>query len=895
MRKIVSIFFCAAILSSLLSCSKSENNPPPQTFKAPAFTDEAIQRAAASALGESEGTIIVMNPRDGRIRAVINPRLAFEQAFPPGSAIKPFTALTALRSGIVDNDTRVQCKTTYRHEDFQIFCSHPRVNNSFKLHHALAYSCNYFFGTVAERMNGSGFFATLNSFGFGEKTGINANENSGELKQSDWKISTALGNDEKIIVTPIQLLSAFTAFVNGGHLLRPHISNSEKFTAQEIKNIPINPAHRSEIIEGMKGCTEFGTGAEAGFKKLPYDVIGKTGTSGASNGFRTQGWFISFLLNSKSVKNVSPEELNLGVVVFLKRSHGSEAAKVAGDFYRQLIFSDSQKIATVTPQSAIPNPQLITVHLVRENTTVSVELEDYIRGVLAAESSVETELEALKAQAIVSRTFALKNLKRHAKDGYDFCSLTHCQRYVQEIAEHNKASILQASDETRGQILNDNRKQTADVYFHAACGGMTTNLEAVWGAPSPSYLRSVKDDYCTTMSHKSWQQNIPMKDLLRAVQSDERSNPGSQLENIVVTKRDQSGRAEYLTIEGARRKQLRGWEFSLIVNRVLGWNILKSSRFEVSRQGNAFLFRGSGFGHGLGFCQEGAHVMARRGMKAAEILAHYLPGAKLKSEEISSLNDALPSNLLMIMPIVYLVYWECLGWERLSLGAPASCGRNLGEQIPAMKSNPCVRLARRMRALPVMALSPQQNLSSEHFKLSAPSNFPSRDTAEVLRTLENAHSDLQRRLNPTSIISTTKVIIHNSTGDFVGATGQPAWAAGATRDNLINLQPINVLRKRGILNTTLRHEFAHAVIEGLTKKQPPRWLLEGLAIHFAGEGKFYSQVPVKLNADDVEKKLVTAKTSSEMKTAYASAYQLVRELIVREKGEANVWKLALNR
>ena len=893
MRKIVSIFFYAAILSSLLSCSKPENNPPPQTFKAPAFADEAIQRAAASTLGESEGTIIVMNPRDGRIRAVINPRLAFEQAFPPGSSIKPFTALTALRSGIVDNDTRVQCKTTYRHENFQIICSHPRVNNSFKLHHALAYSCNYFFGTVAERMNGAGFFATLNSFGFGQKTGVNANESSGELKQSDWKISTALGNDEKIIVTPIQLLSAFTAFVNGGHLLRPNISNTEKFTAQEIKSIPINSAHRAEIIEGMKGCTEFGTGAETAFNKLPYDVIGKTGTSGASNGFRTQGWFVSFLLNTKNVKTVTPEELNLGVIVFLKRSHGSEAAKVAGEFYRQLIFSDSQKIATKTAQSQIQNPQSINVHLVRENTTISVDLEDYIRGVLAAESSVETELEALKAQAIVSRTFALKNLKRHAKDGYDFCSLTHCQRYVQEIAEHNKSFILQASDETRGQILNDDRKQTADVYFHAACGGMTTNLEAVWGAPSPSYLRSVKDDYCTTMSHKSWQQNILMKDLLRALQSDERSNPGSQLENIVVTKRDQSGRAEYLTIEGERRKQLRGWEFSLIVNRVLGWNILKSSRFEVLRQGNAFLFRGSGFGHGLGLCQEGAHVMARRGRKALEILAHYLPGAKLKSEEISSLNDALPSSLLMIMPIVYLIHWEDL------LGAPASCGRASQQDHLASQLICSPRLARKMRALPVKAFPvmvlPVEKISSEHFKLTAPANLPSRDAAEVLRTLETAHSDLQRRLQPTSITNSTNVIVHNSTGDFVAATGQSAWAAGATRGDTIHLQPIMTLRKKGILTSTLRHEFAHAAMEAFTKKQIPRWLLEGLAIHFAGEGKFYPPSKIKPTVEAAEKKLSTAKTPAEMKTAYAFAYQLVRELIVREKGEANVWKLALNR
>ena len=204
-----------------------------------------------------------------------------------------------------------------------------------------------------------------------------------------------------------------------------------------------------------------------------------------------------------------------------------------------------------------------------------------------------------------------------------------------------------------------------------------------------------------------------------------------------------------------------------------------------------------------------------------------------------------------------------------------------------------------MRALPVKAFPvmvfPVEKISSEHFKLSAPINLPSRDTAEILRTLENAHSDLQRRLQPTSITNSTNVIVHNSTGDFVAATGQPAWAAGATQGDTIHLQPIMTLRKKGILTTTLRHEFAHAAMEAFTKKQIPRWLLEGLAIHFAGEGKFYPPSKIKPTVEAAEKKLSAAKTPAEMKTAYAFAYQLVQEFIVREKGEANVWKLALIR
>jgi stage II sporulation protein D len=83
---------------------------------------------------------------------------------------------------------------------------------------------------------------------------------------------------------------------------------------------------------------------------------------------------------------------------------------------------------------------------------------------------------------------------------------------------------------------------------------------------------------------------------------------------------------------------LRGWDFKLIVGRTLGWNMLKSSRFEVTRAGPNFVFRGEGFGHGLGLCQEGAHALARRrGASYLQILRHYFPGTRLGGREASNL------------------------------------------------------------------------------------------------------------------------------------------------------------------------------------------------------------------------------------------------------------------
>src|SRR5205814_9433060 len=130
------------------------------------------------------------------------------------------------------------------------------------------------------------------------------------------------------------------------------------------------------------------------------------------------------------------------------------------------------------------NPQSTTVqvHLVTEDVTQELSLEDYVLGVMRAEGSMETEPEALKALAIAIRTYALKNHGRHAKDGYDFCSTTHCQRFiggnptVREGAASNQSTlpdgrvsdtIAAAVRATEGQFLIDDRGQPVDSYFGA--------------------------------------------------------------------------------------------------------------------------------------------------------------------------------------------------------------------------------------------------------------------------------------------------------------------------------------------------------------------------------------------------------------------------------------------
>src|SRR5262249_15924320 len=151
--------------------------------------------------------------------------------------------------------------------------------------------------------------------------------------------------------------------------------------------------------------------------------------------------------------------------------------------------------------------------------------------------------------------------------------------------------------------------------------------------------------------------------------------------------RDEAGRAEFITLEGEQRKTIRGWDFKIIVGRVLGWDVLKSSRFEVSRSGSSFVFRGSGFGHGLGPCQEGAHVMATRGASYQKILDKYFPGtvAKKINAKGDSKVDILPSTLRYTHSSIARATTDSrllnISSEHFSLAYPADVDRRVVNQI----------------------------------------------------------------------------------------------------------------------------------------------------------------------------------------------------------------------
>jgi stage II sporulation protein D len=250
-----------------------------------------------------------------------------------------------------------------------------------------------------------------------------------------------------------------------------------------------------------------------------------------------------------------------------------------------------------------------------------VGLEDYLAGVLPLENPPQWDLETLKAQAVVCRTFAVSSLQRHGADGFDVCPLTHCQVYRGASAEDPRTS--QAVSQTAGEIMTYDRKPI-EAYFHDDCGGMTESAEDVWGGRGNHlpYLNRVR---CP--SHKTWGAIITANDISRALQS-----PGvtaSDVKNLRVSSRTHSGRARTIVVSTRRHGDI-----ALSANTFrlrLGADTIKSTFWaRVHRRGSRWEIRGTGWGHGVGLCQCGAERLGERGWNYRRILAHYFQGISVE-------------------------------------------------------------------------------------------------------------------------------------------------------------------------------------------------------------------------------------------------------------------------
>jgi stage II sporulation protein D len=249
-----------------------------------------------------------------------------------------------------------------------------------------------------------------------------------------------------------------------------------------------------------------------------------------------------------------------------------------------------------------------------------VPLERYVAGAVAGEIPALWAEEALRAQAIVSRTYALHQRRAHAKRSHHVEAGTRSQVFA---GSNVPASVSGAVRDTRCQVLT-HRGAPILAVFHSASGGRTASAAEVWGRDL-GYLVSLPVDGEDDSPDTYWRVSVSRTTLSRALSA--AGHPIGRLEGTRVTSRSASGRVGQIQFRGQRGevvvtgRELRG---------MLGESTLRSTMFELRPSESGVVFVGSGHGHGVGMSQWGARGLAERGASYGEILSTFYPGTKLE-------------------------------------------------------------------------------------------------------------------------------------------------------------------------------------------------------------------------------------------------------------------------
>ncbi len=244
-----------------------------------------------------------------------------------------------------------------------------------------------------------------------------------------------------------------------------------------------------------------------------------------------------------------------------------------------------------------------------------VDMENYLASVLGSEMGASWPREALKAQAVVARSYTLVNKRKSRNRAFDVDASVLSQVYKGIKGEDSRTRA--AVDATRGEVLMVGG-EIVEGFYHSACGGQTEAAAAIWQG-SPAWFRSVKDPYCEAAPGYFWTHRIDYRELGRKLGV-------GPVTAVKVLDRGPGGRVLLAQFEGEGEQRLLAGDE---VRRLLGYANLKSTFFEISVEGATFLFKGSGSGHGVGLCQWGARGQAEKGRTYRQILAHYFPAARL--------------------------------------------------------------------------------------------------------------------------------------------------------------------------------------------------------------------------------------------------------------------------
>lgn len=272
-----------------------------------------------------------------------------------------------------------------------------------------------------------------------------------------------------------------------------------------------------------------------------------------------------------------------------------------------------------------------------------MDIEEYVRGVLPAEMPANWPIEALKAQAVAARTFALyrRSMRERAHAPYHLESTVMDQVFLTPLEDDRtsarRANVERAIRETRGIVMRDPMKRPFATYFHADCGGHTEDARKIWGGEES--LGTATDDACPMNPLAKWRARLTTREIterLKAATGVRAANVA--LVDLETLERSASGRIDRMVLKWSdgEEKSLSGHQFRMAV----GFDKVRSTNFEISKSDSGFELEGRGYGHGVGMCQWGARHLALNGKTYQEILRHYYPRADLSGLDTEAGTEA---------------------------------------------------------------------------------------------------------------------------------------------------------------------------------------------------------------------------------------------------------------
>ena len=268
---------------------------------------------------------------------------------------------------------------------------------------------------------------------------------------------------------------------------------------------------------------------------------------------------------------------------------------------------------------------------------LTTDRESAVASVVAAEIGGDRQPEALKALAVVARTFMLSHEGRHAEEGFDFCDTTHCQFYrgesdlSREVASPVVRSAVAA---TEGEYLSFDQKPVQS-YFTAACGGRTLTPETVWGGAEGSgyHYHSVVCRWCRESEYANWHRRASEALVLDALSAGAGFRLSRASEIITVSEEPGGFVRSVIIKDRGRKTSMSADQFRRLIGRKLGWNTVLSPTFTIEHRGHAIIFHGRGFGSQVGLCLAGAVAQAKAGRGYREILSFYYPQTEIRGSD----------------------------------------------------------------------------------------------------------------------------------------------------------------------------------------------------------------------------------------------------------------------